>query len=36
MEEHIALLKDHRLSIPSPKRNPTVIIRNAKKLAVMS
>jgi predicted RNase H-like HicB family nuclease len=36
MEEHIALLKEHGLSIPSRKRNPTVTIRNAKKLAVMS
>ncbi len=36
MEEHVALLKEHGLSIPNPKRNPTVTIRNAKKLAVMS
>ena len=36
MEEHVALLKEHQLSIPSPKRNPTVTIRNAKKLAVLT
>jgi predicted RNase H-like HicB family nuclease len=35
MEEHVALLKERRLLIPSPKRNPTLTIRNAKNLAVL-
>ena len=35
MEEHVALLKERGLLIPSPKRNPTVTIRNAKKLAML-
>ena len=36
MEEHVALLKEHRLPIPSPKRNLNITIRNAKKMAVIS
>jgi predicted RNase H-like HicB family nuclease len=36
MAEHVALLKERGLPIPSPKRNPTVTIRNAKKLAGVS
>ena len=36
MEEHVALLKERGLLIPSPKPNPTVTIRNAKKMAVLS
>jgi predicted RNase H-like HicB family nuclease len=34
MEEHISLLKERHLPILSPKRNPTIIIRNAKKFAM--
>jgi len=36
MDEHIALLKEKGLYIPSPKRNPTITIKNAKKLAGVS
>jgi len=31
MEEHISLLKERGLAVPSPRRSPTVTIRNAKK-----
>jgi len=35
MEEHIELLKERKLLVPNIKRNPTVIIKNAKKLAAV-
>jgi predicted RNase H-like HicB family nuclease len=28
VEEHVALLKEHRLPIPKPKSSPTIIIQN--------
>ena len=33
MEEHIALLKERKIPVPKPKSNPTITIRNEKKLA---
>lgn len=36
MEEHLTLLKERDLFIPNPKRNPTVTIKNAKKLAAVT
>jgi predicted RNase H-like HicB family nuclease len=36
MDEHITLLKERGLSVPKLNKNPTVTIRNAKKLAVVS
>jgi predicted RNase H-like HicB family nuclease len=36
MEEHVALLKERGLSIKKPNPNPEVIIKNAKRLAVIS
>ena len=36
LEEHISLLKERRLPVPKIKLNPTITIRNAKKLAVVS
>jgi predicted RNase H-like HicB family nuclease len=35
MEEHIEFLKERKLLVPNIKRNPTVIIKNAKKLAAV-
>jgi predicted RNase H-like HicB family nuclease len=35
MKEHIALLKQQKLPIPRPKRNPKVLIKNEKKFAVV-
>jgi predicted RNase H-like HicB family nuclease len=32
MEEHVALLKEKRLSVPKPNRRPTVVIQNEQKL----
>lgn len=31
MKEHVSLLKERGLPVPSRKRNPTVIIRNERK-----
>ena len=36
IEEHVALLKEHKLPIPKTNSNPTITIKNAKKLAVVS
>ena len=36
IEEHVALLKEHKLPIPQTNANPTITIKNAKKLAVVS
>jgi len=36
IEEHVASLKEHKLSIPPINANPTITIKNAKKLAVVS
>jgi predicted RNase H-like HicB family nuclease len=36
LEEHVSLLKERALSVPKAKVNPTITIRNAKKLAVIS
>jgi predicted RNase H-like HicB family nuclease len=35
MAEHVALLKERGLPITVPKRNPKIVIRNAKKLATV-
>jgi len=34
MQEHVALLKQERLPIPPPKRQPRISIRNARKFAI--
>ena len=36
IEEHVGLLKEHKLPIPKTNSNPTITIKNAKKLAVVS
>ena len=36
IEEHVALLKEHKLPVPSINLNPTITIKNTKKLAVVS
>jgi len=36
MEEHITLLKEHRLPIPRTNPNPTVLIRNEEQLEPVS
>ena len=36
IEEHVALLKEQIFAIPQTSANPTITIRNAKKLAVVS
>ena len=36
MEEHIALLKERGLSVPKSNSNPNVMIKNAKRLAVVN
>ena len=36
LEEHISLLKERGLPIPKLNSNPTVTIKNAKKLAAVS
>jgi predicted RNase H-like HicB family nuclease len=36
IEEHVALLKERKLPIPQTNANPTITIKNAKKLAVVS
>ncbi len=33
MQEHVALLKERRLSVPKPNPNLTVVIQNERKLA---
>lgn len=33
MEEHIALLREHSLSIPDPNPNPTVLVQNTQSIA---
>jgi predicted RNase H-like HicB family nuclease len=35
LEEHISLLKERGLLVPKSNSNPTITIRNAKKLAVL-
>jgi hypothetical protein len=32
MEEHLALLKEKGLPIPTPSPNPTVVIQNEKRV----
>jgi predicted RNase H-like HicB family nuclease len=36
IEEHIALLKERGLTVPKVKVNPSITIRNAKKLTVLN
>ena len=36
MEEHIALLKERGLSVPKANSNPTIMIKNTKRLAGVS
>jgi predicted RNase H-like HicB family nuclease len=36
LEEHVSLLKERGLPVPKSKVNPTITIRNAKKLAILS
>ncbi len=36
MEEHIALLKEHSLSVSKPNPEPTVVIRNTERLSAVS
>ena len=36
MEEHVALLKERGLSVPKHNPNPTIMIKNAKRLAAVS
>jgi len=33
MEEHVALLREQRLPVPPPARDPRVTIQNAKTVA---
>jgi len=33
IEEHLALLRERRLPVPRPNSNPTVTIRNERRLA---
>ena len=35
MEEHVALLKEHKLKVPKANSNPTIVIQNEKRLAVV-
>lgn len=35
MKEHIALLKEQGLAVPSPNPNPKIIIQNEEKLVVV-
>lgn len=35
MEEHVARLKERGLPVPRPNRNPTVVIRNERRLAAI-
>ena len=32
MEEHIALLKEHKLAVPIPNPNPLITVQNEKRL----
>jgi len=36
MEEYVALLKERGLPIPKPNPNPKAMIKNAKRMAVIS
>ena len=36
MEEHVALLKERGLTVPKTNPNPTVVIQNEKRLAVVT
>jgi predicted RNase H-like HicB family nuclease len=36
IEEHVALLKEHKFPIPQTNANPTITIKNTKKLAAVS
>ena len=36
MEEHVALLKEQGLPVPKASANPTIVIKNEKKLATIS
>jgi predicted RNase H-like HicB family nuclease len=36
IEEYVALLKEHKLPIPPINANPTITIKNAKKLAAVN
>jgi predicted RNase H-like HicB family nuclease len=36
MEEHIALLKEHGMSVPKTNSNPNVVIQNTNRMASVS
>jgi predicted RNase H-like HicB family nuclease len=36
MEEHISLLKEHKLPVVKPNPEPTVVIRNSERLSAVS
>jgi predicted RNase H-like HicB family nuclease len=36
MEEHVALLKESKLSIPKPSPNPIITVQNEKRLAAVN
>jgi len=36
MEEHVSLLKERGLSVPKSNSNPSVMIKNAERLAAIS
>ena len=33
MEEHVAMLRERHLTVPKTSRNPSIIVRNEKRLA---
>ncbi len=36
MQEHVALLKERGLPVPKPNTNPTITVRNEKRLAAVT